>query len=292
MKKKDGFIAISLIYSFFLVFLALLLSIAMEYSENRILLNDVKRETQEYLDGLAEFNPIFIENRGYNLGEEITYAYDKWQVIEDTEESVKVILNRILTLDEIDRAFSQIIGAKTTLSDLEKEFYRDVLDSSLLFAGNIQMCLNFDDTISSVQTSYCGYGSSTNYRFYNYGNSVVQDVLNSWYSDNSTLKKAESVGYLQAMDFEDGLSDYSGSPYVYEQRFIRIPLINEAGVIKNVGGEQLIWYVEGETEPFYKPDGSENIDGGKSYIKKENGRDLATSYKGIRPIIIIKKSLD
>lgn len=46
MKKKDGFIAISLIYSFFLVFLALLFSIAMDYSENRILLNDVKKETQ------------------------------------------------------------------------------------------------------------------------------------------------------------------------------------------------------------------------------------------------------
>ncbi len=292
MKKKDGFIAISLIYSFFLVFLALLLSIAMDYSQNRILLNDVKKETQVYLDTLGEFNPIFIDNRDYTIGEEISYAYETWKVLENSNESVKVILNRILTLDEIDRAFSQIVDSKNNLSDLEKQFYYDVLDSSILFAGSIQMCLNFDSTISSSRTSYCGYGNNTNYRFYNYGNSVVQDVLNAWYNENSTLKKAESVGYLEAMDFEDGLTDYAGNPYLYEQRYIRIPLIDEANIIKNIGGEQSIWFVEGENEPFYNSNGSENIHGGKSYIKTENGRDLATNYKGIRPIILIKKSLD
>lgn len=297
MKKKDGFIAISLIYSFFLVFLALLLSIAMDYSQNRILLNDVKKETQEYLDGLAEFNPIFIENRLYNVGEEITYAYETWQVLENTEETIKVILNRILTLDEIERAFSQILRAKENSSELEW-LYNKILESSTYFDGRIQMCLNFSDEegeISSIQTSYCGYGSNLNYRFYNYGNSIVQDVLNAWYSDNSTLKKAESVGYLEAMDFEDGLTDYAGDSYFYEQRYIRIPLINEATIIgkdEAIKGEESFWYVEGEVEPYYKSDGSENIDGGKSYIKTENGRGLATDYRGIRPIIVIKKSLD
>ena len=69
----------------------------MDYSQNRILLNDVKKETQVYLDTLGEFNPIFIDNRDYTIGEEISYAYETWKVLENSNESVKVILNRILT---------------------------------------------------------------------------------------------------------------------------------------------------------------------------------------------------
>ncbi len=272
MKKKNGFIAISLIYSFFLVFLALLFSIAMDYSENRILLNDVKKETQEYLDTLGEFNPIFIENRNYTVGEEVSYAYETWQVLEDNRErgEVKLILNRIFTRAEIERAFLQIKEQTPN-----KEIPMIALNS---LTGMIQMCLNFNASLTSANTSYCGYGSLTNYRYYNYGNSVVRHVLNSWYNDNSTLKKAERVGYLNLLSFGDGLKDYSGANNLYEL-FIRLPLVSEAGVIQSLTGEKNIWYVEGEHLNSL------------SYIKTANGRDLATNQKGIRPVIVVKKNL-
>lgn len=271
MKKKDGFIAISLIYSFFLVFLALLFSIALDYSENRILLNDVKKETQRYLDTLGEFNPIFIENRTYNVGESVSYAYDRWQVLENTDQEVKLILSRILSVDEIKTAFMKIEEESSS-----KKIPERALNN---LTGMIQMCLNFDDTLPSFKTSYCGYGSSTNYRYYNYGNSVVKNVLNYWYNSNSTLKKAERVGYLKLLNFGDDLKDYSDINNTYEL-FIRLPLVSEASLIQSFSGEKNIWYVEGET--------SNNL----SYIKNGSGRDLATNKKGIRPVIVIKKVLD
>ncbi len=40
--NNKGFIAISLIYSFFLVFLITLLAVVSDYAHNRVLLNDVK----------------------------------------------------------------------------------------------------------------------------------------------------------------------------------------------------------------------------------------------------------
>ncbi len=55
MKNNKGFIAISLIYSFFLVFLMVLLAILTNYTQERILLNDVKKETQEYLNTIKDF---------------------------------------------------------------------------------------------------------------------------------------------------------------------------------------------------------------------------------------------
>ncbi len=271
MKKKDGFIAISLIYSFFLVFLALLLSIAMDYSENRILLNDVKKETQRYLDTLGEFNPIFIENRTYTVGESISYAYETWQVLENTDQEVKLILSRILSVNEIKTAFAKI---------KEESANKNIPDVALnSLNGMIQMCLDFNETFTSFKSSYCGYASSTNYRYYNYGNSVVKNVLNSWYNDNSTLKKAERVGYLKLLNFGDDLKDFSGRNNVYEL-FIRLPLVSEASAIQSLSGEKNIWYVEGEN--------SNNL----SYIKNGSGRDLATNEKGIRPVIVIKKVLD
>ncbi len=56
MKNNNkGFIAISLIYSFFLVFLVTLLMISASYAKNRVLLNHEKQNIQEYLNDLPGF---------------------------------------------------------------------------------------------------------------------------------------------------------------------------------------------------------------------------------------------
>ena len=101
MKNNKGFIAISLIYSFFLVFLMTLLSIIVDYAHNRILLNDVKKTTQEKLNGLSEFNPIRLENKAYTIGEVVSYADDKWVVIRNNSTSVILMLERSLKNSEM-----------------------------------------------------------------------------------------------------------------------------------------------------------------------------------------------
>ena len=47
MKKKNGFIATSLIYSFFLVFITLFLTIIADYLQNKVLLNTIESDIKE-----------------------------------------------------------------------------------------------------------------------------------------------------------------------------------------------------------------------------------------------------
>lgn len=59
MKKKNGFIATSLIYSFFLVFITLFLTIIADYLQNKVLLNTIENDIKEDLNAtknIADFN--------------------------------------------------------------------------------------------------------------------------------------------------------------------------------------------------------------------------------------------
>lgn len=49
MNKKKGFIAISIIFSFFIVFLMLLTLNLTTYAQNRILMNQVKEDIKKEL---------------------------------------------------------------------------------------------------------------------------------------------------------------------------------------------------------------------------------------------------
>lgn len=73
MKKKNGFIATSLIYSFFLVFITLFLTIIADYLQNKVLLNtiesDIKQEINSSL-GIQDFEigqKIHVMSFSYSL---------------------------------------------------------------------------------------------------------------------------------------------------------------------------------------------------------------------------------
>lgn len=267
LRNKKGFIAISLIYAFFLVFLATLLAIATDYAENRILLNDVKKYTKNYLNDLAEFNPVYIEDKTYTAGEVINYAYDEWIVLEDNGDSIKVILNHSLTSEEI-------IRIKAELN----------LPSSSYSSNTIQMCLS----TYSLYNGYCGYRDSTNYRLYNYGNSIVKKVLENWFSNNPTLQKAKDLNILQEMTYQDGLKNYYGQSNEYNT-YVRIPNNSDTAAIKSIDsiksivGNKKTWFLDADATVQSSPQG-------KSYIKIDSDNKVDTIYyKEIRPVIIIKK---
>ncbi len=58
MPKKNGFIAISLLYSFFLVFIILILSIMNNYSENRINTSVVMEDAKKYIQGDGDWGIV------------------------------------------------------------------------------------------------------------------------------------------------------------------------------------------------------------------------------------------
>lgn len=207
MKNNKGFIAISLIYSFFLVFLVTLLMVVNHYAENRILLNDVKKETQEYLNSLAEFNPVRIENRSFAINEEVVFGSESWQVIKDNGTNVILILNRDLRTEEIDLAADEI-GIQHSTSG----------NKSL-------MCLN------TYSPTICSFQNAVTYNYYSWNNSVVKKIVDVWFDQNASLQKALQVGSLKNMDYNDGARNHSS--------YIRIPMSSEFATI----GNNEIWYL-------------------------------------------------
>lgn len=69
MKKKNGFIATSLIYSFFLVFITLFLTIIADYLQNKVLLNTIEGDIKQEIN-----NTITI--RDFNVGDMITFMFN------------------------------------------------------------------------------------------------------------------------------------------------------------------------------------------------------------------------
>ncbi len=245
MKDNKGFIAISLIYSFFLVFLVTLLTIVNDYAHNRILLNDVKKETQEYLNQLAEFNPVVLENKAYTLNEEVIFGSEKWNVLKDEGEKVYLALNRTLTKEEIDFA----------KSELELE--------NISNNNTTLMCLNV------YSTTICNYNNPVTFNYYTWNISVVKKILDVWFDNNASLQKAMQKGSLQKMHYSDNIMNH--------ENYIRIPNFAEYSIIN----DSSLWYLT-----------NGNRINGVSYL--QIGSELVgahTTYKKIRPVIMVKKSI-
>lgn len=244
MKKNNkGFIAISLIYSFFLVFLLTLLMIVRDYAHNRILLNDVKSDTQKYLNELVESITLHVENRSYTVGEEIKFGNEIWKVLYDdpTENILTLMLNRNLTNEEV----------KVVPQALEN-----------VNSSKVSMC-----TTSGPE--FCYYQDNYNFDPYTWSTSVAKKIVDEWYENNVSLKKAENLGIIQNTYFSDTLSTVTFSK-------IRIPTQNEFSTINN----EDIWYLTLSLE-----------ENGISKLKiGENDVSAHDNYKYIRPIIGVKKA--
>lgn len=251
--NNKGFIAISLIYSFFLVFLITLLAVISDYAHNRVLLNDVKQETQEYLNGLAAFNPVYLkykqneagENVNYDPLEEVTFGADIWQVIQDNGENVTLVLKRTLTKEEIETSLSNV--GITNASNEDK----------------ILMCLN------TYNPAVCNYGNSVAFNYYSWNISIAKRIVDDWLFHEANLQKAISVGSMQNMTYSDGTRNYTN--------YIRIPLSSEFGTISDTN----TWYLTLAS----RANGISTIGYGSNLVTAHN------NFRTIRPVITVKKSI-
>ena len=175
MKNKNGFIAISLIYSFFLVLLMMLVAIMVDYTHNRVLLNKVKKATQEKLNNLSEFNPIAISKKAdgtnFLVGDEIFYANNFWLVIKDDNENVTIML-------------------------------KNAIPGSLLVEG-----LGDYASVVDINKNMMKYGATD--LSCNWENSLAKIAVNYWLDNEFLLQKAIAKNTLLKMTFTDGIKDYN-----------------------------------------------------------------------------------
>ncbi len=269
MKNNNkGFIAISLIYSFFLVFLVTILMVVMSYAKNRILLNHVKNATQEYLNGLAEFNPVSLENKNYTTEDVVKLGSEMWQVVSDDEGIVTLVLNRDLTNEEITTIITELaIPPKEESEEPPAEVPEET--PSLYNEEGTLMCLPYYSPI------YCNYESNTVYNPYTWDTSLVKQIVENWFFKDALLQKGVNRGTIVLMEYQDRESTEAEETAKTYNTYVRIPLASEYEAIKNDD----IWYLT-----------SSKLEAGMSYLK-QNTTDVSAhnTNKKIRPVIQIQK---
>lgn len=230
MKQKNGFMATSLIYSFFLVFLMLMVGILAKNASNRILLDAIKDDIRNKLNEDTAFVIDLLEKRNYSAGEVVSFAGESWKVLTASDSSATTVLlglNRALTGDEIKLS----IGKEFS----NTEFFGTCNASSC----RVRSCRN-----AASGQEYCYYYPANNrlhtkpswlpsisqVHTQDYGRTIVSMVVNNWLHTNQGLQRAMDKSTLIPMTFSDGYMNVTG--------YIRTPICTNSNMTEcnNLGG--------------------------------------------------------
>lgn len=267
MKKKNGFIAISLIYSFFLIFLMVMLASATKNTQTRQLLRTFKNDLQSQLNQ-EEFVKTTIERKTYRVDEEINFVNDTWQVIQNKTDTVVLILKRSLNKEEITKAL-EVTENNTT-------YFQNSCNNT---SCNVKMCMNRYDHFN------CYYESSSSYTYYSWETSIAKTIVERWFEQNLNLQKACRLQYneqkkeqlcskdtLIRMRFSDGIKDNLG--------YIRLATKGEAS-------GNYSWIT---TNPNSWTLTSQSRSSGISNVYSLNStKSTHNNVQSIRPVIEVKK---
>lgn len=281
---KRGFIATSLIYSFFLVFLMLMAGILARSANNRILLDAVKQDIREELDGEKGFVIDVLEPSA--VGDIISFANESWKVIATNSDSnsMVLVLNRSITKNEIESAIAEPIEIMSEgILSFNTPFYKDAAHCNDTIC-QIRACreaYNFDQV-------YCNYYTSNNKLHskplwmpteemiknpdennIHYRRTIVSMVVNTWFDMHQGLRRVKEKDKLLLMDFSDGYMNITG--------YIRIPTSSEASTV-------------GGTTPFHliDSDGPTNTKNVKIYNGTSVSSVPSSSIATIKPVIEAK----
>lgn len=272
MRNKKGFLATSMIYSFFLVFLMLMVTILAENVNNRVLVGRIKDDIREEIDGQQSFVTDVLEAKNYLVGDTVSYAGEDWQVIEDKGTQVVLVLKRALTKKEIVDGIGE---------EGNNALYGSCDDTSC----QVRACYNAS-TLGTAGELYCWiFESNTNlYRIpswmpnetqiknQNYGQTIVSAVTRSWFNTHQGLQKALNNNKLINMTFSDGELTTTG--------YVRIPSTSEVSNATNVSK----WY---SVKPFHILEKNSNIETRIYNTALENVNSNTAAF--IRPVIEVQE---
>lgn len=270
MRNRKGFIAVSLIYSFFLVFLMIMLSNSLKDAQTRLVLGTIKKDIQANLNQEEEFIVTNIPNKNYNVGEEVNFVGESWLTVENKTGSVVLVLKRALNKEEVTKS----LNVENTNADY---FAGACTDSSC----KVRMCMN------KYYDNLCYFETTSNFIYYTWQNSVAKKIVDEWFLNNVNLQKvcrfqanskACTKDTMISMTFHDGISNNTG--------YIRIATNAEAAIgrskwVINNGG-----YMAQEAWTLTK----QNLAGGKSILYDIQGALKQNDHvMTIRPIIEVRK---
>ena len=238
--NKKGFISISVVYSFFLVFIAIVLSILAAYSSRRYMLIGIKDDIRNVIDGKTTYNCF---SKGITkLNDCIIDIYGGKEYIESQESP--------------DFSVATVAGEQGLYSiedDLGKSYYfrGDVKNNYVMFGQDDDgkdmywriVRINGDGTIRLIYDGYNalenGYNpeSCIEYNYYNNAsnlskyvgytyndgtgkqiNSTIKNIVDNWYENN--LMDYYSEYLADGIFCNDRSLDSSAIDYASDQRVI------------------------------------------------------------------------
>ena len=270
--NRKGFMATSLLYSFFFVFLMLMMGILAASVSNRVLVNNIKKDIREDIEGSSSIIKLDIPYKNYRQGDTIEFANESWKVLGINGKIVTLVLDRSLNSEEIALA-----GGYST-----NDSYFECRGSSCLLRncvkdeikGNSE-CYVLTDKRNIYNTpiwKVSGYESQLQNVIY--GQSLVGNVVSKWFLSHPGLKIALEKGKLSVFSFSDGTINYNNE-------LIRIPNSSEATLIKS-------WW-QASDYPIHIINKPSND---MIYVCTTSGVENKTIETGayIRPVIEVKMS--
>lgn len=272
MKNKKGFIATSVIYSFFLVFLMLMVTILTSSVNNRVLVGRIKEDIRSEIDGQESFVVGILEPKAYQIGEVVNFANENWQVIQDKGNTVVFVLQRSLTKQEIIATIGQ---------EGNNQMYGTCNDESC----QVRACYNASLTGTGGQL-YCYFysGNANLYRIpswnptnaqiqnQNYGQTIVGAIVNAWFNAHQGLQRVLDNEKLVEMSINDGALTSRG--------YVRIPMTSEVSNTTNANK----W---ANVKPFHILEKNNNTQTRIYNTSMQNVNSNTAAY--VRPVIEVKE---
>ena len=231
--NKKGFFAISLIYSFFIVFLALMAAMLAQSVRSRVLVGRVKEDIRSdldssrglYVNGLSE---------GYMVGDTVFLAGEEWRVLSDNTTSYALILNRALTKTEL------IQSTGISLSNSRHAEYYGTCSAEN--SCQLRACLN---TPSNIEFCYLYTAGGVTYENFhrkptwkmnlssgelgqNFGTTIVSKAVNVWFNNHQGLQRLKNARKLVGKENPPYLNDGTTLSNNHSiTGYVRIPSIEE-----------------------------------------------------------------
>lgn len=294
--NKKGFISITIVYSFFMVFLALLIFIVNNLYNNRILLGSIKNDIKDEINN-DNFARYLLKNEKDNIKLSL-------------DESVKIYNPYVYKGEEPN---NWVCFDSDESSCSEESLYRIVgilnYQVKLMKASNIKPIEN--DGTAFREFPLIKYAE--NYKFDNYSNSYVYDYLNKFYlstpSDSETdyflynnqeyqnmIDNHEWYLFVGNLDSGEFLNDSVDTEHTISNFKVGLPYIsdyeNNKDWIDNsyVNDNNIWWFITQnlESNNYYM---NGNVISYKDLYWTNPDGDVIFNTSGVRPCFYLKESV-
>lgn len=130
--NKNGFIATSLIYSFFLIFVTLFLAIIADYLQNKVLLNTIEKGIKDELNSTMSIEDFEVGDMiSFDDDEDDKVSYMPWIIVKVDYNNKKLVLYSYELTDSKDELISFPNCSTDFPSSPQTNFFSDLSDSNL-----------------------------------------------------------------------------------------------------------------------------------------------------------------